>query len=102
MIEGRNLQLDYKHYTDEKTGAFDTERFIADLTHPNRTLLGPKQQQWLQTQLMRSKAQYQVLGQQVLMAKMMFPSELLSAFAKPGPELVDKIARVNRVKAAGC
>lgn len=97
-IEGRNLQLDYKHYTDEKTGAFDTERFVSDLTNPNRTLLGQKQQQWLQTQLMRSKAQYQVLGQQVLMAKMMFPSELLSAFAKPGPELVDKIAQLTALK----
>lgn len=97
-IEGRNLQLEYKHYTDEKTGAFDTQRFVGDLTNPKRTLLGQKQQQWLQTQLMRSKAQYQVLGQQVLMAKMMFPSELLSAFSKPGPELVDKIAQLTALK----
>jgi len=97
-IEGRNLQLEYKHYTDEKTGAFDTQRFVGDLTNPNRTLLGQKQQQWLQTQLMRSKAQYQVLGQQVLMAKMMFPSELLSAFSKPGPELVAHIAELSALK----
>lgn len=97
-IEGRNLQLEYKHYTDEKTGAFDTERFVGDLTNSNRTLLGQKQQQWLQTQLMRSKAQYQVLGQQVLMAKMMFPSELLSAFSKPGPELVAHIAELSALK----
>jgi len=97
-IEGRNLQLDYKHYTDEKTGAFDTQRFVGELTNPNRTLLGQKQQQWLQTQLMRSKAKYQVLGQQVLMAKMMFPGELLSAFSKPGPELVDKIAQLAALK----
>ncbi|MDF3126815.1 alkaline phosphatase D family protein [Rheinheimera sp. 1928-s] len=97
-IEGRNLQLEYKHYTDEKTGVFDTQRFTADLTNPNRTLLGQKQQQWLQTQLMRSKGQYQVLGLQVLMAKMMFPSELLSAFSKPGPELVDKIAQLTALK----
>jgi alkaline phosphatase D len=97
-IEGRNLQLEYKHYTDEKTGAFDTQRFVGDLTNPNRTLLGQKQQQWLQTQLMRSKAQYQVLGQQVLMAKMMFPSELLSAFSKPGPELVAHIAELSVLK----
>lgn len=97
-IEGRNLQLEYKHYTDEKTGAFDTQRFVGDLTNPKRTLLGQKQQQWLQTQLMRSQAQYQVLGQQVLMAKMMFPSELLSAFSKPGPELVDKIAQLTALK----
>ena len=97
-IEGRNQQLDYKHYTDENTGAFDTQRFVGDLTNPNRTLLGQKQQQWLQTQLMRSKAQYQVLGQQVLMAKMMFPSELLSAFSKPGPELVAQIAELSALK----
>lgn len=97
-IEGRNLQLDYKNYTDEKTGAFDTQRFTADLTHPKRTLLGQKQQQWLQAQLLRSKAHYQVLGQQVLMAKMMFPSELLSAFSKPGPELVEKIAQLTALK----
>jgi alkaline phosphatase D len=97
-IEGRNLQLEYKHYTDEKTGAFDTQRFVGDLTNPNRTLLGQKQQQWLQTQLMRSQAKYQVLGQQVLMAKMMFPSELLSAFSKPGPELVAHIAELSALK----
>lgn len=97
-IEGRNQQLEYKHYTDEKTGAFDSQGFIGDLTNPNRTLLGQKQQQWLQTQLLRSKAQYQVLGQQVLMAKMMFPSELLSAFSKPGPELVAHIAELSALK----
>ena len=32
------------------------------------------------------------------MAKMMFPSELLSAFSKPGPELVDKIAQLTALK----
>ena len=97
-IEGRNQQLEYAHYTDKNSGAFDSQRFIADLTNPKRTLLGQKQQQWLQAQLLRSKAQYQVLGQQVLMAKMMFPSELLSAFSKPGPELVDKIAQLTALK----
>ncbi|RVT45597.1 alkaline phosphatase [Rheinheimera sediminis] len=97
-IEGRNVQLEYKDYTDQSTKAFDTKRFISDLTSQNRTLLGQKQQQWLQTQLMRSKAQYQVLGQQVLMAKMLFPSELLSAFSKPGPELVEKIAQLAALK----
>ena len=97
-IEGRNQQLEYAHYTDKSSGAFDSQRFIADLTNPKRTLLGQKQQQWLQAQLLRSKAQYQVLGQQVLMAKMMFPSELLSAFSKPGPELVDKIAQLTALK----
>lgn len=97
-IEGRNQQLEYAHYTDKTSGAFDSQRFIADLTNSKRTLLGQKQQQWLQAQLLRSKAQYQVLGQQVLMAKMMFPSELLSAFSKPGPELVDKIAQLTALK----
>ncbi|EGM76457.1 phosphodiesterase/alkaline phosphatase D [Rheinheimera sp. A13L] len=97
-IEGRNVQLEYKDYTNQSTGTFDTQRFVGDLTHPNRTLLGQKQQQWLQTQLMRSKAHYQVLGQQVLMAKMMFPSELLSAFSKPGPELVKQIAELSALK----
>lgn len=97
-IEGRNQQLEYAHYTDKTSGSFDSQRFIADLTNSKRTLLGQKQQQWLQAQLLRSKAQYQVLGQQVLMAKMMFPSELLSAFSKPGPELVDKIAQLTALK----
>jgi alkaline phosphatase D len=97
-IEGRNQQLEYAHYTDKTSGTFDSQRFIADLTNSKRTLLGQKQQQWLQAQLLRSKAQYQVLGQQVLMAKMMFPSELLSAFSKPGPELVDKIAQLTALK----
>ena len=39
--------------------------------------MGVAQRQWLQGQLMQSTAPWNVLGQQVLMAKMLIPQELL-------------------------
>jgi alkaline phosphatase D len=44
---------------------------------PSRQLLGPEQTAWLQTQLARSNALWQVLGQQVLIGRMNVPLPLL-------------------------
>lgn len=48
-------------------------------TSPTRQLLGAEQLAWLQSQLASSQAAWQVLGQQVLMARMEFPASVLKA-----------------------
>lgn len=72
----RDQQLDYKNYLDANSGVFAAERFQADIS-ADRQLLGKAQLGWLTEQLSQSKAKWQLLGQQVLMAKMSIPAELL-------------------------
>lgn len=73
----RDQQLAYKNYTDSATGDFAAAQFQADIT-AERHLLGQAQLSWLTTQLSQSQAKWQLLGQQVLMAKMHIPAELLA------------------------
>lgn len=75
-VIGRDKQLDYSNYFDN-SGNFDIPSFQTDLLNPNRTLLGTTQRNWLISQVTGSSATWQVLGQQVLMGKMMIPAELL-------------------------
>jgi alkaline phosphatase D len=56
---------------------------MATLASPTRSLMGAAQLGWLQGQLVASTATWQVLGQQVLMARMSFPVSVLSAL-NPG------------------
>jgi alkaline phosphatase D len=51
----------------------------ATLFSPTRQILGSEQQNWLVQQVTASKAAWQVLGQQVLMARMEFPVSVLAA-----------------------
>ena len=74
-VIGRDQQLELTSYIGP-TG-FDGARFAADLANPARQLLGAEQTAWLGTQLARSSAQWQVLGQQVLMGRMNVPAPLL-------------------------
>ncbi|WP_423186512.1 alkaline phosphatase D family protein [Alishewanella sp. d11] len=73
----RDQQLAYKNYTDSATGDFAAAQFQADIT-AERHLLGQAQLSWLTMQLSQSQAKWQLLGQQVLMAKMHIPAELLA------------------------
>ncbi len=73
---GRDRQLALADYIGP-TG-FDAARFVAAVGDPSRQLLGPEQTAWLQTQMARSSALWQVLGQQVLMARMNVPLPLLT------------------------
>ena len=52
---------------------------LASLTSASRQMLGGVQQTWLQQQMAASSATWQVLGQQVLMARMAFPVSILQA-----------------------
>ena len=80
-LNARSKQLSYLNYSF-KDGSFDTQKFIDDILSPNQVLLGAKQLQWLQEKLQNSTATWQVLGQQILMAKMMLPAELLNPIGK--------------------
>ncbi|MBY5920526.1 alkaline phosphatase D family protein [Ferrimonas balearica] len=75
-VIGRDQQLDYGLYLDPATGAFDAERFVAEVSDPNRTLLGAEQLTWLQGTLLSDTATWQVLGQQILMGRMVLPAAI--------------------------
>lgn len=75
-VLGRDKQLEYSDYIDATTGSFDSDNFLAAVTDTNRTLLGQTQLLWLQQTLLQSTAKWQVLGQQVLMGKMLLPAAI--------------------------
>ncbi len=67
---------------------------------PNRTLLGLNQRAWSGAQqLASSKATWQVLGQQVLMSKMLVPAEMLQVLSaiSSGAVTPDVLAQVNQL-----
>jgi alkaline phosphatase D len=77
-LVGRDEQIDIAALagllgTEARTTA------LAAFTSASRQLLGTEQLQWLQGQMAASSATWQVLGQQVLMARMEFPASVLTA-----------------------
>lgn len=99
---GRDRQLEYAHYFDRETGELDSARFRSDLADGARSLLGEEQRQWLYDGLATSDAQWQVLGQQILMARMTMPAVLLNQmFARrDDPAVQDLIAELVADKQA--
>lgn len=77
-IIARDEQLSYGNYIDPATGALNTDAFVADVSDPNRTLLGATQRQWLLDNMATSGATWQVLGQQVLMGRMNLPAAVVT------------------------
>ncbi|KVX01857.1 alkaline phosphatase D family protein [Shewanella frigidimarina] len=75
-VLARDKQLEYSQYIDATTGAFNSSTFLADVNDTDRTLLGQTQLLWLQQTLLQSTAKWQVLGQQVLMGKMLMPAAI--------------------------
>lgn len=94
-IIARDEQLDYANYL-MATG-LDITKFQADLTNPARTLMGFEQRDWLLGKLQQSTATWNVLGQQILMAKMFIPAELLLSLAEitSGNPSADTLAKMN-------
>lgn len=72
---GRDQQLSLSSYAG--AGGFDAARFAADVGNPARQLLGAQQADWLQSTMAASRALWQVLGQQVLMARMLVPAPIV-------------------------
>lgn len=95
-LEARSQPLDYANYFSA-TG-FDSNRFAQDLTAPGRALLGATQMQWLQAEMLSADTKWQLLGQQVLMARMTLPAELIAGLANPGPALLTQMADFARLK----
>ncbi|MCH7336404.1 alkaline phosphatase D family protein [Acinetobacter sp. NIPH 2699] len=79
-IIARDKQLDYADYMTA-TG-LDGQRFMADWHNEDRTLMGYTQREWLIGKLQQSTATWNVLGQQILMTKMLIPAELLLSLAE--------------------
>jgi len=94
-IIARDEQLDYANYLTA-TG-LDITKFQADLTNPARTLMGFEQRDWLLGKLQQSTATWNVLGQQILMAKMFIPAELLLSLAEitSGNPSADTLVKMN-------
>lgn len=80
-IIGRDKQLDINEYMT--VAGFDAVKYQTDITNPSRSLLGTTQRNWLSQIVNSSTAKWQVLGQQVLMARMLVPAEMLTAFGSP-------------------
>ncbi|GLB50182.1 alkaline phosphatase D family protein [Neptunitalea lumnitzerae] len=75
-VIGRDKQLSYFDYLNTD-GSIDAVAFQTALYDTNRTMLGTEQRNWLLSEVASNSAQWQVIGQQVLMGKMLIPMELL-------------------------
>ncbi len=76
-IIGRDEQFTYSDFATD--GIIDVEQARAGFGDANRTLLGSEQLDWLREQLNQSSAQWQVLGQQVLMSRYLLPSPIMES-----------------------
>ncbi len=76
---GRDKQVDYADYLSG--GVIDSVAVRAATSDSNRTMLGTDQLAWLQEQLVNSTARWQVLGQQVLMARQPMPEPIVRPLA---------------------
>ncbi|WP_228464019.1 MULTISPECIES: alkaline phosphatase [Chryseobacterium] len=75
-VIARDKQLEYSDYLDS-AGNFDQVKFKTAFLDPGRKLIGSEQMSWLGSQINADTAKWKVLGQQILMTKMMVPAELL-------------------------
>jgi alkaline phosphatase D len=75
-VIGRDKQLAYASYVGADR-SFNAAAFAADVGNPARQLMGAEQTSWLQGQMSKSSATWQILGQQVLMARMMLPAPMV-------------------------
>jgi alkaline phosphatase D len=72
----RDQQLMMSSYYDERKH-FDAEKYKQDVCSPRRQMIGREQMAWLEGQVSRSNARWQMLGQQVLMARMEYPTAVV-------------------------
>ncbi|QOG01144.1 alkaline phosphatase [Flavobacterium sp. MDT1-60] len=75
-VIARDKQMSYADYIDN-VGNFDQTKFKTDLLSTSRKLIGSEQMAWLGSQINADTAKWKVLGQQILMTKMLIPAELL-------------------------
>lgn len=95
---GRDRQLAYADYSNG--GTIDVASARAATVDPARTLMGREQLDWLKARLTESNARWQVLGQQVLMGRMVLPSPIIEALDPDNPDLAGGTAAVLTALAA--
>lgn len=81
-IYGRDKQMNFSNYMT--TTGVDQAKFTADLLSTKRKMLGDNQLGWLQKGMKTSTATWQVLGQQVIMGRMLLPAPILLETFSPG------------------
>ena len=96
-IIGRDRPLDYRNYFSP--AGFDVQAFTADANDSERSLLGLEQRRWLEAQLLSQETVWQVLGQQVLMGKMVLPGAL--ATQQVSLDELTRLARLAGLAAVG-
>jgi alkaline phosphatase D len=74
-VIARDKQMEYSDYLDAG-GNFNQVKFKTDFLSTSRKLIGSEQMSWLGSQINADTAKWKVLGQQILMTKMMVPAEL--------------------------
>ena len=79
MLDTRSVGRDQQVEIADLVNPAKQATALATLSSPSRQLLGVEQVQWLQTQMASSTATWQILGQQVLMARIEFPLTILQA-----------------------
>ena len=79
MLETRLLGRDKGIELPDLVNPATQAAALASLSSTSRQMMGASQQTWLQQQMAASSATWQVLGQQVLMARMAFPVSILQA-----------------------
>jgi len=75
-VIGRDKQLALASYVGADR-SFNSAAFTADVTNPARQLMGTEQTAWLRNQMSKSTATWQILSQQVLMARMLLPAPMV-------------------------
>lgn len=77
---GRDKQLDFSDFTNGDI--IDDVSLNSARMDATRTLLGSTQKQWLLQQLTDANARWQVLGQQILVARMLIPAQIMAEYNK--------------------
>lgn len=91
---GRQKQLSPADFKRED-GSLDLVAFQKAINDQSRTMLGQTQFNWLKDKVEHSETRWQLLGQQVLMAKMHYPAEIL---ASPKDKVADAVAQVTALR----
>lgn len=101
-VLARDKQLEYAHYRDKDTKAFNQTAFTKDISNPQRGLLGDAQRKWLNEAMRNSSAKWQVLGQQLLMGRMLFPVSIFNGVPREQiPAHVSNLAEIKRKQQRG-
>ena len=100
-LQGRDRQLDMASFFDG-SGNLDAAAFQTALADSGRSMLGADQRDWLIGQLSNSAATWQVLGQQVLMGRMLLPAAIATQQLSVGQfSLIATVAQIAGRVGAG-